>query len=116
MAERRTDDATLIETVRILSRTIKTEDGVIAACLAEVATRLEELVEERRWGPVGERLPAVQGDDVLTARGPWRYGGYSISRGWWNGECWMSYGSDLDMPPVAFWVPLPPGPEGDGNG
>jgi hypothetical protein len=81
--ERRTPDATLIEAVRILSRTITTEDGVIPACLVEVATRLEELVEERRsistlhqkvesleeeiallrearrWVPVGERLPEL---------------------------------------------------------
>jgi hypothetical protein len=137
VSERRTPDATLIEAVRILARRINTDDGVIPACLAEVAQRLAELVEERRsistllqkvesleaenkrlreerrWVPVGERLPTVQGDDVLTARGPWEDGGYSISRGWWNGECWMSYGSDRDMPPVAFWQPLPPGPEGN---
>jgi hypothetical protein len=85
-------------------------------------TRLEKkqfleiarLREERRWVPVGERLPAVQGDDVLTARGPWEDGGYSIVRGWWNGKCWMFYGSDRDSPPVAFWMPLPPGPEANG--
>jgi len=60
VADRRTPDATLIEAVRILSRTINTDDGVIAACLAEVATRLAELVEERRWVPVGERLPEIE--------------------------------------------------------
>ncbi len=48
MTEQRTDDATLIKAVRVLSRTIQTDDGVIAACLGEVATRLAELVEERR--------------------------------------------------------------------
>lgn len=48
VSERRTEDATLIEALRILSRAIKTEDGVIPACLAEAATRLETLVEERR--------------------------------------------------------------------
>jgi len=48
MGNRRTDEATLIEAVRILSRTIQTDDGVISACLAEVATRMAELVEERR--------------------------------------------------------------------
>ena len=48
MADRRTPDAKLIEAVRILARTIKTEDCVIPACLAEVATRLAELVEDRR--------------------------------------------------------------------
>ena len=81
MSERRTPDAKLIEAVRILARRINTEDGVIPACLAEAATRLEELVEERRsistllqkvesledeidrlregrrWVPMGERLP-----------------------------------------------------------
>jgi hypothetical protein len=113
VADRRTDDATLIEAVRILARDIQSGDGVANACLLETARRLAELVEERRWVPVGERLPAVQGDDVLTARGPWEDGGYSIGIGWWNGECWMSYNSDRDMPPVAFWQPLPPGPEGE---
>ena len=49
MSERRTPDATLIEAVRILARRINTDDGVIPACLAEVAQRLAELVEERRW-------------------------------------------------------------------
>ncbi len=138
MSERRTEDATLISALRILARDIQSGDGCANACLLETAARLEELVEERRsistllqkvesledeiarlreerrWVPVGERLPTVQGDDVLTARGAWEDGGYSISRGWWNGECWMSYASDRDMPPVAFWMPLPLGPEGDG--
>ena len=56
MSERKTDDATLIEALRILSRTIKDGDGVIPACLAEAAARLETLVEERRWVPVGVSL------------------------------------------------------------
>lgn len=85
---------------------VKASDAVKWA-IAEIA----RLREARRWVPVGERLPTVQGDDVLTARGPWEDGGYSIVRGWWNGECWMFYGSDMDSPPVAFWQPLPPGPE-----
>jgi hypothetical protein len=113
VADRRTPDATLISALRILARDIQSGDGCANACLLEAAQRLAELVEERRWVPVGERLPTVQGDDVLTARGPWGDGGYSIARGWWNGECWMFYGSDRDSPPVAFWMPLPPGPEGE---
>ena len=48
MSERKTDDAILIAAVRILASTIQSDDGVIPACLAEVATRLEELVEERK--------------------------------------------------------------------
>lgn len=51
MIKRRTDDATLIAALRILSRTIQTDDGVIGACLAEAASRLEELVEERAKNP-----------------------------------------------------------------
>jgi hypothetical protein len=75
---------------------------------------IARLREERRWISVEERLPRRQSGGVLTARGPWEDGGYSFGIGWWNGECWMSYGSDRDMPSVAFWMPLPPGPEGDG--
>ncbi len=98
-----------LEIVRLSEerRSISTLLQKVESLEAEIA----RLREERRWVPVGERLPTVQGDDVLTALGPWDDGGYSISRGWWNGECWMSYGSDRDMPPVAFWQPLPPGPE-----
>lgn len=48
MSERRTDDATLIAAVRILARDIESGDGCANACLLEVASRLAELVEERR--------------------------------------------------------------------
>jgi len=106
VTDRRTPDATLIEAVRILSRTIQTDDGVMPACLAEAATRLEELVEERRWVPVGERLPEI-GVRVLVIDGD-RIAVYSWEGDlWWSGECWR------DMLEVAFWMPLPPGPEGD---
>ena len=90
-----------------------TDDNWLADMVELAHDEIARLREERRWVPVGERLPTVQGDDVLTARGPWGDGGYSIARGWWNGECWMFYGSDRDSPPVAFWMPLPPGPEGE---
>ena len=53
MSERKTDDATLIAALRILARTIQSDDGVIPACLDEVATRLEKLVEEgKRKNPI----------------------------------------------------------------
>jgi hypothetical protein len=104
VAERRTTDAKLIEAVRILSRTTNTEDGVIAACLAEVATRLAELVEERRWVPVGERLPEIeervdvagQGRDFIAWRTP---------SDWRNED---EYGIN-----VTHWRKRTPGPEGD---
>ena len=104
MSDRRTPDAKLIEAVRILSRTINTEDGVIAACLAEAAQRLAELVEERRWVPVGERLPEIeervdvagQGRDFIAWRTP---------SDWRNED---EYGIT-----VTHWRKRTPGPEGD---
>jgi hypothetical protein len=150
VSELRTDDATLIEAVRILSRTIKTEDGVIPACLAEVATRLEELVderrsistlhhkvesleadnnrlrEERRWVPVGERLPE------LNEANYFRFNCLVYCKS--GGVCEMTYEINtyakherhrqprwkrhgmISMWEVTHWMPLPPGPEGDGNG
>ena len=111
-----------LDIVEVLRRPLETISQCrrmlyVTAEVAEIAAaEIVKLREERRWVPVAERLPAVQGDDVLTARGPWEDGGYSIGIGWWNGECWMSYGSERDMPSVAFWQPLPPGPEGNGNG
>ena len=132
MSERRTPDATLISALRILSRKIQTEDGVIPACLANVATRLEELVEERRsistllqkvesleeenkrlrearrWVSVGERLPddnvAVLccGEDI-GAEMVWR------EQGKWH----LSFvGTQIGPSTYTHWMPLPPGPEG----
>ena len=107
MSDRRTPDATLIEAVRILARTIQTDDGVIPACLNEVATRLAELVEERRWVPVGERLP----DDtveclVFHKRSKECRRAYVYKGDWWDGVYPITGN-------VTHWRPLPPGPEGE---
>jgi hypothetical protein len=128
----------MIDAVRILSRTINTEDGVIAACLANAAQRLEELVEERRsistlhhkvesleadnnrlreerqWVPVGERLP----DDLrrVMVMAPGLYGAqvaWLLNGKWHDG---IGYPDDAIDCRVTHWQPLPPGPEGDGNG
>ncbi len=123
MSDRRTPDATLIEAVRILSRTINTEDGVIPACLAEVATRLEELVEERRWVPVGERLPELNEANYFRVN--------CLVYCKPGGVCEMTYEINtyakherhrqprwkrhgmISMWEVTHWMPLPPGPESD---
>ncbi len=110
MTDRRTPDAKLIEAVRILSRTINTEDGVIAACLAEVATRLAELVEERRWVPVGERLPEKY-QIVIVALTPDSKGRVEVCEAvHWKGS---DFETDRGNYECSHWMPLPPGPEGD---
>jgi hypothetical protein len=107
MIERRTDDATLIEAVRILASTIHTDDGVIPACLAEVATRLAELVEERRWIPVGERLP--DGEEWVDIAGKWGdcVGYYSVGR-------WLNVDDDPVWDAITHWRKRTAGPEGHG--
>lgn len=106
MTERRTPDATLIEAVRILARTIQTDDGVIPACLAVVATRMAELVEERRWVPVGERLPQRR-DEVLAWH--WKLGVEIVERV--NGNWQRNGRSTADS--YTHWREMPPGPEGE---
>ena len=107
MSERKTDDATLIEALRILSRTIQTEDGVIPACLAEVAARLETLVEERRWVSVGERLP--DGEEWVDVAGLW---GDSV--GWHEPSGWRNVDEDPFPSEVTHWRNRGPGPEANG--
>jgi hypothetical protein len=107
VTERRTPDATLIEAVRILSRTINTDDGVIPACLAEVSTRMEELVEERRWISVGERLP--DGDEEwVDIAGEW---GDCV--GWHDTVEWHNVLDDPCPGEVTHWKKRTPGPEGE---
>lgn len=108
MSERKTDDATLIEALRLLSRKIKDDEGVIGACLAEAAARLEKLVEERRWVSVDEKLPSdnvavlVWGPCCGEAEMVWR------ERGKWH----LSFvGTYIPDSTYTHWQPLPPGPE-----
>jgi len=110
VSDRRTPDATLISALRILARDIQSGDGCANACLLEAAQRLAELVEERRWVPVGERLPGdtveclvfhKRSKEVRTA--------YVYKGDWWDGP-YLITGN------VTHWMPLPPGPDGDGNG
>jgi hypothetical protein len=106
VSDRRTDDATLIAALRILASTIQTDDGVIPACLAEVATRLETLVEERRWIPVGERLPTHP--RAVIANTPLAYG---PTEAWFYKRKWCDFRGEHLEHPVTHWREMPPGPE-----
>ena len=109
MSDRRTPDATLISAVRILARDIQSGDGCANACLLEVANRLAELVEERRWIPVGERLPGDE--EWVDVAGRW-----GDCLGWHDGEEWRNVEEDPFPSEVTHWRKRGPGPEGDGNG
>ena len=110
MSDRRTPDATLISALRILARDIQSGDGCANACLLEAAQRLEELVEERRWVSVGERLPD---DNVgVLAWGPFNDGAEMVWRE--HGKWHLSFvGTYIPDSTYTHWQPLPPGPEGD---
>ena len=129
MTDRRTPDATLISALRILARDIQSGDGCANACLLETATRLAELVEERRsistllqkvesleaennrlreerrWVPVGERLP--EDEEWVEIAGAW---GENI--GYFDGEQWIDTESETFDYLVTHWRKRTPGPEG----
>lgn len=103
MADRRTPDAKLIEAGIILARTYG-RDELAQSMLTRLATRLAELVEERRWIPVGERLPEI--DELVEMAGPW---GETI--GLFNGEKWLEASDETFDSLVTHWRKRTPGPE-----
>jgi hypothetical protein len=109
MTERRTPDATLISALRILARDIQSGDGCANACLLETAQRLEELVEQRRWVPVGERLPEV--GETLSNHWFDVAGKWGTDIGSYTGFGWQDpreFGIE-----VTHWRKRTPGPGGD---
>jgi hypothetical protein len=87
------------------------------AVIEEQAREIARLREERRWVPVGERLPPVgQDEKVLVA---WRYQDepkeeFVVSESWHLRLGLFLDKEEFEFPGVKFWMPLPPGPEGDG--
>jgi len=124
VSDRRTPDAILISALRILARDIQSGDSCANACLLEAAARLEELVEERRWVSVGERLPELNGKNLF------RVDCLVYCKS--GGVCEMTYEMKtyakqernrqprwkrqgmISMWEVTHWKLPPPGPEGDG--
>jgi hypothetical protein len=119
VSDRRTPDATLISALRILARDIQSGDGCANACLLEVAQRLAEFVEERRWVLVAERLPEI-GTDVLAMGSEGVFQARLVL--WGESRRWEALVLDVHgcgccgggRADVTHWMPLPPGPEGDG--
>ena len=77
------------------------DNPVIQWAAAEIA----RLREERRWISVEERLPEI-GVGVLAIDDD------GIAVHWWDRHRWCSKKACHTCP--THWMPLPPGPEGDG--
>jgi hypothetical protein len=103
MSDRRTPDAKLIEAGIILARTY-TRDDMAQSMLTRLATRLAELVEERRWVPVGKRLP--EDEEWVDVAGDW---GDFV--GWYDSVGWHNLLDDPIPGEVTHWKKRTPGPE-----
>ena len=80
VSDRRIDDGRLIAAVRILARDIQSGDSCANACLLEVASRLAELVEERR--SISTLLQKVETLEAALAE----KASVTIPPGWMNRE------------------------------
>jgi len=84
-----------------------TDDNWLADMVDLAADEIARLREERRWVPVGERLP--ESEEWVELAGPW---GETI--GWWDGETWLEASDETFDSLVTHWRKRTPGPEGDG--
>ena len=73
--------------------------------IRKLREEIRELREERRWVPVGERLP--DGDEWVDTAGPW---GECV--GWHDEKGWHDIDEDEPCPPeVTHWRKRGPGLE-----
>lgn len=96
------DPAALADAFRLAAR----RDDVQTKLIAELDAEIVRLREERRWIPVGERLP---GDETwMYVAGPW---GKII--GYYDGERWLNTESET-IYEVTHFRELTPSPEANG--
>ena len=100
----------------------RTDDNWLADMVELAHDEIARLREERRWFSVGERLPEEEVQVLVWGKG-WR----SSAIAWREHqphyivpETIWTLGDDVDRgdPPqdITHWQPLPPGPQGNGNG
>jgi len=82
------------------ANSVKASDAVEWA-ISEIA----RLREERRWVPVGDRLP--QTEEWVDVAGLW-----GDSLGWHDGEEWRNVQEDPFPSEVTHWRKRGPGPDG----
>ena len=75
--------------------------------IQELQAEIARLREERRWVPVGERLP--DGEEWVDVAGLW---GDSV--GWHEPSGWRNVEDDDFLSPVTHWRKRGPGPEANG--
>jgi hypothetical protein len=77
------------------------------ALALEAANEIARLRGERRWVPVGERLPVDE--DWVDVAGRW-----GDCLGWHDGEEWRNVEEDPFPSEVTHWRKRGPGPEANG--
>jgi hypothetical protein len=87
-----------------LIRTLREQNRVFCDEVLRVRAELTRLREERRWIPVGERLP--DGEEWVDVAGLW---GDSV--GWHEPSGWRNVDDDPCPGEVTHWRKRGPGPE-----
>ena len=112
--EHKSDTATLIEALKVLSYDIQSEDGVANAAIAEAAERLRELYEQTNWTSVKDKLPEYKVQlggrrfvSVIAACGTF------VSEALYEEGKWKILGTVDYEPSHWMYLPEPPNTEED---